>query len=81
MVEVSTKEFSIKNLWSSDPFTVYDLVKYVPWYTTMLLNDAVLEIMFPFESKAFVVVDVMLSGIENTKDVSSLDLIVTGKHT
>ena len=39
----------------------------------MLLNDAVLEIMLPFESKAFVVVDVMLSGIENTKDVSLVD--------
>ena len=70
MVEVSINEFSSKNLWSSYPSTVKVLVRYDPWYTTMLLNDPVLLITLPFASKVWVVVVVMLSGIENTYEVS-----------
>ena len=66
MVDVSINELSIKNLWSNDPFTVYDFVKYVPWYTTILLNDPVLDITLPFASVACVVVVVIVSGVENT---------------
>ena len=66
IVEVSTNELSIKNRWSSDPFTVNVFVKYVPWYTTILLNEPVLEIMLPFASDVWVVVVVIDSGIENT---------------
>ena len=61
MVDVSINELSIKNLWSNDPSTVYDFVKYVPWYTTILLNDPVLDIILPFASVACVVVVVIVA--------------------
>ena len=59
-------EFSRTNLWSNEPSTLNDLVRYVPWYTTMFSNDAVLLTMLPRLSVTWDVTDVMLSGIENT---------------
>ena len=58
------------NLWSSDPSTTKFFVKYVPWYTTISLNEEVLEITLPLESVNWDVTEVIDSGIEKTYEVS-----------